>query len=231
MLIYLPLFRQHNWSCWSKGRDSSKRSTEEKKKKKSKQWRLKQRWYPLRKPLRSPAQQLLMETRWRRVTERAAVSGYIPFPLGKLPPQTHQYEKGDARLPLHQHWADYSEADRAPRYGSGVVMSVIKKRKLFRWNLSLCSLNTEELHIWVSGDLNVLVTLYVPWHNGHISKHACQWVCRSAWCQVLASTSFQAMNVSFIVHRNMFIWIVHRNSVSVRVTLTFLSPCCYKKVL
>lgn len=74
-----------------------------KKKKKSKQWRLKQRWYPLRKPLRSPAQQLLMETRWRRVTERAAVSGYIPFPLGKLPPQTHQYEKGDARLPLHQH--------------------------------------------------------------------------------------------------------------------------------
>lgn len=40
------------------------------------------RWRPLRKPLHSPAQRLLMETRWRRMTERSAESGYISFPLG-----------------------------------------------------------------------------------------------------------------------------------------------------
>lgn len=63
----------------------------------------KKRWCPYRKAFTkpSPSRQLLMETRWKRTTKRAAESGCIPFPQGKLPPQTTNMRRGDARVFLH----------------------------------------------------------------------------------------------------------------------------------
>ena len=87
-LLFASVVLQHSGVIGAREEMVQRGQRRKKKKKAVQQCRLKQRWYPLRKPLRSPAQQLLMETRWRRMTERAAVSGYIPFPLGKLPPQT-----------------------------------------------------------------------------------------------------------------------------------------------